>query len=241
MPSISYSDLFARISAASGEVIEPGGRTSPGLIVSWMNAELEQYHQDLTEFSDQLVTRTTLSTSADTTVGADGWPANQRVTLPTDFQTLHQASIYDGQRWARLQPFPESERPDELWQPAVPNRCRVSKATDGTTVLRLLRPADGVYTIEVLYLPKFTVLAEGQSATIDLLAGGDDWIVYGTTLRILQGTGVQEVSAFNAAQAFKADAIERVKRFASKMDRSGPTCMRETDRDARPEQSRYWY
>ncbi len=228
--AVKFNNLLQRIAYASGENISPDGRNSNVVVIELMNAELELYHDFVLERSDRALLRTTVTTSSATTVGADGFPANERVLLPTAFSALRSASIGDGQHWRQLARLNEHERTESLDITGVPIEAEVANGADGTTVLRLSPPANSAYTIEILYLPKFTAGTNLESE-FELLPGGADWIVYGTAIRIMQANGAEEAGSIRLAQEQYARAVGHVEKFAAKQNRSGPSAMRETDRE----------
>lgn len=237
MPSVTFLELQNRVEYMTSEKVSPNGKTTPSRIQDLLNSELEQYFEVLCSRSDRALSRYTTTTSASETVGADGFPANQKITLPTTFAALRSAAILNGQDWAPLSRMSETERSNTIAQPGLPCACAVAGAVDGTTVLRLEPPADGAYSIEVLYVPKFTAALDSQ--TVELVPAGDDWLVSGAALQVLAATGAQEPGVVRMIQDRYAMAREQVTAFAARQNRSAPRRMRETDRSNGYPRDRY--
>lgn len=199
---------------------------------SWINTSLEAYHAVLTdEGPPQRATRTTLTTSASTTV-ADGYPANERVVLPTDFAELLEVYVEHGSTRRPIRPFggidvalgTEDYWPTESVQPSIPERYEVTRSSAGAAVLRLLPPCDGVYTIGIHYVPTFTALT-ADSSTYPFLDGTSDAVVCDVALKILERDGAQEAAQYRAIRDRRDAALMVLRRKARRMNRAGPHAM----------------
>lgn len=232
MAAISLEDL--RTLAASMADVVTGGtsRHATATLDSWVNTSLEAYHAVLTdEGPPQRATRTTLTTSASTTV-ADGYPTNERVVLPADFSELLEVYIEHGTTRRPIRPFGGIDAAlgeEDYWtteglRPGLPERYAIARDADGATVLRLLPPCDGVYTIGIHYVPTFTALTV-DSETYPFLDGTSDAVVCDVALKILERDGAQEAAQYRAIRDRRDAALMVLRRKARRMNRAGPHAM----------------
>lgn len=232
MADYTLLQLMNLVEHASGEVIGPDKRQRPDVVQMLLNESLAQYWMALTDGGHpHATTRTTLTTSA-TTTDALGWPANSYVSLPTDFMALLSARIQTTNgAWVTMRPYGETdtEAVDMLFSSdttGMPIEFRLGTASDATDIMRLRPYAAGAYTIEVVYVPKPTLL--GSSDTARMIPGTADWVICDTALKVLESVGVPEANQAQALMSRKNQAHQVLTDFARRKNRAGPTGMQDT-------------
>jgi hypothetical protein len=233
MPSLSLADIRLLAAKAADVVVADGTRHTPAIVNAWVNTALGTYHAVLTDAGGepQRATRTTLTTSASETV-ANGYPTNERVVLPADFDELREVSVVFGTARRPIRPFggiDSSLGSEEYWsteslQPGLPERYAIARNAEGETVLRLLPPCDAVYTIEIHYIPTFTDL-DDDADTFPFLDGTSDMVTCDVALRLLEADGVQEGGQYQAITRRRDMAEQRLRLKARRMNRAGPRAM----------------
>jgi hypothetical protein len=222
---------------ASGELIAPDKRHRPDVVQMLINESIAQYYLRMTDAGHpRATTRVSLSTSA-TTTDLLGWPANSYVSLPSDFMALLSLRIRSSSGlWTVMHSYSETDTgsPGWLWsgdQTGMPVEHRLGTASDGTKIVRLRPYADAVYTIEAVYIPETPYLAENDTA--NLVSGTADWVVCDAALRLLESVGAPEQNQAQLLIARKNAADDALVSYASRMDRTGQTGMRDTRSEQR--------
>lgn len=243
MTAFSLSTLRQRAVLRAQVVSGPAERHTPDDIDAYINEELEEYHLIRTSCGHpQDVTRTTLTTSATTTVTL-GWPLNEYVTLPSDFMALLAMRVQDSSgNWLEMQPFTEAETQDYrgVYQSGtftgIPVLFRLANDTSGNKIARLTPACDAAYTINVIYIPLVDSL-DNEDDTYDFFPGTQDFVVCGAAMRILESDGIQETGHYQALMARKNACQERLYKFAPRQNRAGPSQVQNTRRQKRRLQS----
>lgn len=228
MATLTLQDIRALAAhAAGGLVISDGKRHTPTVVNALINAELEKYHLALTDRGHpQRITRTTVTTSATTTVTL-GWPLNEYVTLPADFLALRSMHLIEGEERMLMSPFTEPDR--DTWEgpsPARPELFQLAETTTGTKIARIWPAADAAYTLEVTYIPTATTLDEdGDEFTF--FPGTQDLVVCSVAMQMLEADGVQEQAQYQALAGRAARAGQILTEFAPRQNRAGPRVMKD--------------
>jgi hypothetical protein len=178
-------------------------RHKPANINRWINDAAEQYHLIRTESGHpQTTKRVMLTSTASTTAGSHGWPANEVLELPADFLELNRCTRIheDGRRGVTLDQYAEQQVSNEP-APGKPTHYRLTRtqAEDGTLtpLLQLMRPADAVYSFELIYTPTPTALADDTDA-LDVYPGTADFIVCSAAMSMLEYDGINEQPVYTA-------------------------------------------
>jgi hypothetical protein len=190
MSTLSLIEIRNAAQRITDVVIGPAERFTVEDVDRMINESLEQYWLLLTDSGDpQRVTRATLTTSASTTV-TNGWPANEAVTLPTDFMALLSAKIQTAVGSERkLEVFGEADTTTnwDYFSPGVgePSQVRIGSDSAGGKVLRLKPSANGEHTIVITYIP-LPALLQGDDETFTFVPGTADWVISDVALKILE-------------------------------------------------------
>lgn len=188
---------------------------------------VEQYWMLVNDSGDpQRLRQTTLTTSSSTT-SSNGWPANQYVSLPSDFMSLKSAAItrtngVDDQ----LEVFAGSDADSEYWFPpyirdsGTPRMCKVASDSNDAPILRLKPAADAAYTVKITYIPGPPTL-DDDADTVQFVPGTSDWVIADVALKILE-TNDDIGPQAQALQARKNKAEQVLRQHASRQNRAGP-------------------
>lgn len=232
MADYTLLQLMNLVEHASGEVVGPDKRQRPDVVQMLLSESLAQYWMALTDGGHPYATtRATLTTTA-TTTDALGWPANSYVSLPADFMALLSARIQSTNGgWVKMHAYGETdvESVDLLFSSdttGMPVEFRLGTASDATDIMRLRPYAAGVYTIEVIYVPKPTVLGPGDTAR--MIPGTADWVICDTAMKVLESVGVPEANQAQALMSRKNQAHQVLTDYAHRKNRAGPTGMQDT-------------
>ena len=138
------------------------------LVDRWINDAIQAYAVLKRNLGFDDSKRSTLTGSASTSAGADGFPLNEMVTLPADFGSVTSVYVNDsGRRW-QLTALAESDRATVgfLSTSGPPESYTVVDATPTAAAkLRVWPPSNAAYSYELTYAPEPTVL----------VAVGDTW------------------------------------------------------------------
>lgn len=226
MATITVRDLINRAAYHSAESVGPNTRHTPEMMVDLVNESLKRYHALKNQAGHPPdIKRTTVTTSSDATVTL-GWPLNSYVALPTDFLTLTGASLQltgAGAGWVQLNPFSEIEKA-LVWDPwglqtGQPATYALAKDTDGGDIMRLLPAADAAYTIEVIYVPKFTELA--MEDEYEFLDGTEAFVACDIAMQMLESVDLANSAQYAKLELRKQSAASAIKTYSWSRARAG--------------------
>lgn len=222
MATRTLEELRERALIRADVVASAAGKHDPDVVDQYVNEALEEYHLELTECGHpQKFRRTTLSTTASSAV-TNGIPAHGYVTLPSDFmQLLGIWIVEDDGSHTPLDAFTEHDYMN-AGDTGKPLRFRLAEDDDGLKVVRILPNADAVYTIAVTYVPNPEQL-EHDSASFTFFPGTAELVICDAALRLLEDDGVQEGSHYQAVQARREQARQRLYKHAMRQNRAAPT------------------
>jgi hypothetical protein len=243
MSTLSLIEIRNAAQRITDVVIGPAERFTVEDVDRMINESIEQYWLLLTDSGDpQRVTRATLTTSASTTL-TNGWPANEAVTLPTDFMALLSAKIQTAVGSERkLEVFGEADTTTDwdYFSPGVgePSQVRIGRDSAGGKVLRLKPAANGEHTIIITYIP-LPALLQGDDETFTFFPGTADWVICDVALKILEQD--DNIGALaQAQQGRKNNAELAMRQNASRQNRAGPKQWGSVSRGPSPRQFRRW-
>lgn len=203
----------------------------PNAVVDqWLNMAVQEYaaHRAAYGLSDQK--RTTLTGSVSTTAGADGFPANEVLALPSDFAAVVSLSLnYQGLQ-RPLQLMAESDRQryvlTSLTTYGPPELYEVVDATPSLTARsRVWPPMQSAYTFELIYRPQVTTLTL-DADTWEYLPGTADLVVCCVALKQATREGIQEPQQYQAIQQRYDRALAALQRMSARG--GGVGAMRDT-------------
>lgn len=212
--TITLAQLRAEVGYAA-DVTVGDDRYPNAMVNSWINQAIQNY-QVLRRQNKTADTKvTTLVSSVSTTPGDGGWPANQTLLLPDDFQSLVSVYYVSGSTRVQMTSLGPVDLSNDIVPIAgVPTQYSIIDATTAEDArLRLWPPASGVYTFEVVYVPEpATLVADGDSW--DYAPGTLDLVVCEVALKVLDRDGVPEPQQYQALQNRKLVAEQALKRHA---------------------------
>lgn len=223
---MSLSDFRDRVTSRISTIsVGTTLRHKPAALNRWINDALQQYDLIRTEHGHSQVTaREELQSTASTTVGDHGWPANEVLELPADFLELHRITRLneDGTRGNSLDQYAHQQVSD-VPEPGCPTHYRLTRVRDSETgaltpILLLLPPADDEYDFELVYTPAPPVL--GESDSVDIYPGTADFVVCSAALSLLEYDGIQEPEVYKALVT-RRDEAAQVLRRAHRQARGG--------------------
>lgn len=211
-------------------------------VTRWLNMAIQEYAALRAQYGLLDSKRTTLTGSTSTTAGTDGFPANEILTLPSDFASVVALNLnYQGDQ-RPLQAMSESDRIRFLGIPlqyyGPPEYYAVIDATPSLSLqarARVWPPMQTAYTFELVYRPQHAVLIV-DSDTWEYLPGTEDYVLCTVAMKEATREGVQEPQQFQALQLRKQNALDALIRMSSRG--GGVRTMRDTR--ARNNAGRWW-
>lgn len=198
----------------------------------WLNMAVQEYAQLRAQYGLYDAKRTTITGSTSATAGSDGFPANEVLSLPTDFASVVSLNLnYQGAQYP-LTAMSESDRVRFMGAPATtygPPECyAVIDATPSLSLparARVWPPMQSQYTFELIYRPQQAALAL-TSDTWEYLPGTEDYVICTVAIKQSCREGIQEPSQFQALQMRKQSALDALIRMSSRG--GGVQTMRDT-------------
>ncbi len=221
MQTLTLEQLRQRVIDATQLDVSGESRHTPTKVDALINEALYAYHSCLVDANPAYrEKRATLTTSSSTT-DDDGWPANEAVSLPADFQALKSVVLVTGDIREYLNQAGEAEQ-HLLATTGEPRAYRLSQDNDEAWVLRVFPPSDAAHTLVITYTSKPAELTHA-GAEASLYEGTADYVVCDVVMRLLEDDGMQESGKYQAAARRHQAALERLERYVPRTDRSGPS------------------
>lgn len=158
------------------------------LVDRWINDAIQAYALLKRQLGFDDTKRATLTGSASTSAGPDGFPLNEVVSLPADFGSLLSVFVFDGGRRWQLTALAEVDR--NLVGFGFPNSGPPEQYTivDATPTaaakLRVWPPSSSVYTYELNYSPE-PVLLVNVGDSWEYAPGTQDLVICDVAKKIL--------------------------------------------------------
>lgn len=212
---ITLAQLRTEVGYAADVVI--GEERYPAAMVNgWLNQAIQNYQLLRRETGTADEQRALINTSASTSAGAGGFPLNELVALPADFQSLISVYLVTGTVRNRLTALSPVDRHNDLTispLTGIPTSYELMDASSTQPAqLRLWPAASSSYQLEVIYTPEpATLSADGDSW--EYSAGTLDIVVCHAALRILDRDGVPEPSQYTALQNRMSAAEQALRRL----------------------------
>lgn len=214
-------------------------------LTRWINMAVQEYAALRAQYGLHDAKRATLTGSTSTATGSDGFPANEILTLPTDFAAVVTLNLnFQGNQYP-LQSMSESDRQRWLFLPSEsygpPEYYSVIDATPSlspTARARVWPPMQTAYTFELVYRPQPVALV-GDSDTWEYLPGTEDYVICTVAIKEATREGIQEPQQFQALQMRKQAALEALQRMSARG--GGVSAMRDTRGRARANRVWPWY
>jgi hypothetical protein len=212
---ITLAQLRTEVGYAADVVI--GEDRYPNAMVNgWINQAIQHYQLLRREMGTSDEQRALLNTTASTSLGTSGFPLNELVALPADFQSLISVYLVTGTVRNRLTALSPVDRHNDLTVSPLTGIPTSYDIVDATTTqpaqLRLWPAASAAYQLEVIYTPEPTTLtADGDSW--EYSPGTLDLVVCAAALKVLDRDGIPEPSQYQALQNRQAAAEQALKRF----------------------------
>lgn len=198
------------------------------LVDRWINDAIQAYAVLKRNLGFDDSKRSTLTGSASTSAGADGFPLNEVVSLPTDFGSVTSVYVNDsGRRW-QLTALAESDRATVgfLSTSGPPESYTVIDATPTSAAkLRVWPPSNAAYSYELTYAPEPTVLV-AVGDTWEYAPGTSDLVVCDVAKKILGRDRVDEPETYRVVSE-RYDRAMQALQLASSNGR-GVRSMRDT-------------
>ena len=209
----------------------------------WINMAVQEYAALRAQYGLMDEKRTTLTGSASTTPGTDGFPANELLSLPADFASVVTLNYnFNGAQYP-LRAMSESDR-QRWWSVPLqalgpPEAYAVIDATPSLPArARVWPPMQTAYTFELVYRPQpATLVADGD--TWEYLPGTSDLVVACVALKQAVREGIQEPNQYQGIQGRYDRALAALQRMAHRG--AGVASMRDTRASARNGRVRPWY
>lgn len=194
----------------------------------WINMAVQEYGALRAQYGLLAEQRATLTGTASTTPGADGFPANEILTLPSLFASLVALNYIDGTTQRPLTAMAESDR-QRLWGTTFYGPPECYALIDATPSLsarvRVWPPMNSAYTFELIYRPAPAVMVL-TSDQWEYLPGTEDYVICSVALKEATREGIQEPQQFQALQMRKQTAADALMRMAHRG--AGVATMRDT-------------
>lgn len=223
----TLAQLRTKVARKADVELETNGRHDPEDVDGYINEALGRYFQLLTNPDPgQRIKRTVLTTTGNP-ADSNGWPGNEVVELPEDFDSLVKVSLLEGKERRILSEFSEWDQDWYSRPDGEPEAFKLGYNSNSRSILRLHPQSDATYSLEVLYVFRPVALVE-DSDSFEFLPGTEDYVVCDVALQILENDGVPEGSQFNALASRKAQAEHVLRRAAADRNRAGGTQMKDT-------------
>lgn len=212
--TITLAQLRAEVGYAA-DVTVGEDRYPNAMINGWVNQAIQNYQILRRQNRTSDVKIAMVTSTASTTPGDGGWPANQTLFLPDDIQSLVSVYYVSGSTRVQLTAMASSDNYNDLIPvSAVPTQYSIINSTTAEDArLRLWPPASGTYTFEVVYTPEPTTLSSDIDSW-DYAPGTLDVVVCEVALKVLDRDGVPEPQQYQALQNRKLAAEQALKRFS---------------------------
>jgi hypothetical protein len=195
----------------------------------WINQALQEYTALRAQYGLIDLKRSSLVGSTSTTPGTDGFPANEILSLPTDFGALHALTyVSNGNRY-ELKRMAESDRQtwwiDHVSTLGPPEFYAIVDATPSLPArARVWPPMQSAYTFELVYRP--TLPSTDTEDTWEYLPGTEDLVICRVAMKEATRESIQEPAQFQALQMRYQSALEAMQRMSAR--NGGVTAMRNT-------------
>src|SRR6187549_1894025 len=195
----------------------------------WINMAMQEYSALCAQYGLGPEQRATLPGSSSTTPGADGFPANEILSLPADFAALKSLSYVSNGFRVQLRLLAESDR-QTYWAYPLSNYGppEAYALVDATPSLparaRVWPPMQSAYSFELIYRPQTEDTASED--IVSYLPGTEDLIIARVAMKQATREGIQEPNQFAALQERYQLALAALHRAAS--SNGGVSAMRNT-------------
>ena len=151
------------------------------------------------------------TTSASTTVDAANWAPNQYITQPDSMMLIRGLDVWISDSPFEMLPIDEMERNDTGTGTPVFYRIGGTNAA-GAELIQLFPNADGIYSIDVRYIPAHVDLSATTdlSTAVEFTCGGEDWVEIDSAMETLRNDGLSVTAEYQSMRVDRADVERRM-------------------------------